>query len=234
MSRRAWLRSVFDGAGRIAVDALADGVAEMPVQRRPPGALVEPDFLDRCTRCGDCVSACQYGAISVFAESEGPLAGTPVMTPNSRPCHMCAGFPCAGVCETGALKLPLHRAGPWERSPYEQTSALHTWALNAAPASGTARRNRPFACPAGARSCRRKTALAAASVFPPARRRHQRSNSTRYDAAPRGPKRSKRALRRRAHSQSQWMPPSSNLVHPFMRTMRPLGSVSYSISSKCA
>src|SRR6266545_3876887 len=43
------------------------GPKESPVKvrtdwLRPPGAVAEELFLDRCTRCGDCLPACPYGS----------------------------------------------------------------------------------------------------------------------------------------------------------------------------
>ena len=83
---------------------------ELPARRRPPGAVSEALFLARCTACGDCVKACPKNAIHVLADWVEPGAGTPVMVPESRPCHMCEGFPCAVACPEGALAKP---EGAW-------------------------------------------------------------------------------------------------------------------------
>lgn len=68
---------------------------------RPPGAVVEALFLERCTRCSDCAKACPYGAIS-FDQRDG----APVIFPDQTPCHLCDDFPCIAACETDAL-LPV-------------------------------------------------------------------------------------------------------------------------------
>lgn len=79
----------------------------LPTRRRPPGALRdEHEFLARCTACGDCVVACPKNAVHTLAAHVRPGAGTPVMVPDARACHMCEGFPCAGACTTGALHVP--------------------------------------------------------------------------------------------------------------------------------
>src|SRR2546422_4692802 len=49
------------------------GPKESPVKvrtdwLRPPGAVDETLFLDRCTRCGDCLPACPYGSIKKRSE----------------------------------------------------------------------------------------------------------------------------------------------------------------------
>src|SRR5437868_5956617 len=39
----------------------------LEVWLRPPGALAEPQFLDTCSRCGNCVSACPAHCIQIDA-----------------------------------------------------------------------------------------------------------------------------------------------------------------------
>ncbi len=68
---------------------------------RPPGAIEEGIFLERCTRCGDCAKACPYGSIEFDRQN-----GTPVVFPDHIPCYLCEDFPCITACSTDAL-LPL-------------------------------------------------------------------------------------------------------------------------------
>lgn len=77
-----------------------------PVRRRPPGAVREEHFLQLCIACGDCAEACPHDAVHTLADWVEHGARTPVMQPDSRPCHMCAGFPCAAACQEGALRVP--------------------------------------------------------------------------------------------------------------------------------
>ena len=65
---------------------------------RPPGAVEESDFLERCTKCGDCLEACPYDAIVHNSQDD-----TPVIFPESSPCRLCEDFPCIRACETDAL-----------------------------------------------------------------------------------------------------------------------------------
>ncbi len=65
---------------------------------RPPGAVAEALFLERCTRCGDCIKACPYGSIKPDRHT-----GLPVLFPDEVPCHLCDDFPCIAACETDAL-----------------------------------------------------------------------------------------------------------------------------------
>ena len=113
LARREWLQSLLPTAR----DALIRGVAAsldraFPRRRRPPGAGPEASFLALCTRCGDCVKACPHAAIHTYVPGVAGLAGTPVLVPDTRPCHMCVGFPCAAACETGALEVPATETWP--------------------------------------------------------------------------------------------------------------------------
>ena len=65
---------------------------------RPPGAVTDPLFLERCTRCSDCAKACPHGAI-VFDKRDG----SPVIFPDLVACQLCEDLPCIAACETEAL-----------------------------------------------------------------------------------------------------------------------------------
>lgn len=65
---------------------------------RPPGAVEEGLFIERCTQCGDCIDACPHDAIEQLAVHE-----TPGIFPGETPCQLCDGFPCIQACETDAL-----------------------------------------------------------------------------------------------------------------------------------
>jgi ferredoxin-type protein NapG len=70
---------------------------------RPPGAVEEQLFLERCTKCNDCVTACPPGAIVAH-----PQDGTPVLFADQSPCLLCEDLPCIAACGTEAL-LPVER-----------------------------------------------------------------------------------------------------------------------------
>jgi ferredoxin-type protein NapG len=73
---------------------------------RPPGAVDEALFLERCTRCNDCAKACPHQSIQFDRRD-----GTPVIFPDQEPCHLCDDFPCIAACATEALLPVEHRAG---------------------------------------------------------------------------------------------------------------------------
>lgn len=76
-----------------------------PRRIRPPGALAEPEFLEKCTRCDDCVQACPAQCITHIPHGYQD-AGTPVIVPSTRACVLCTDLACSKVCEPGAL-VPL-------------------------------------------------------------------------------------------------------------------------------
>lgn len=72
---------------------------------RPPGAVEEPLFLERCTKCSDCITACPPGAIVAQAGD-----GTPVLFADQSPCLLCEDLPCIAACATDAL-MPVDHIG---------------------------------------------------------------------------------------------------------------------------
>ena len=71
---------------------------------RPPGAVKEQDFIEKCIRCGQCVQSCPTGFIQP-AFSEAGLEGlwTPVVNPKAGYC-LAECKTCTDVCPTKALK----------------------------------------------------------------------------------------------------------------------------------
>ena len=84
----------------------ADAVPEKPAPAmrtdwlRPPGAVGEATFLERCTKCSDCMKACPHESIVIHQD------GTPVIFPDQMPCYLCGDTPCIAACATEAL-LPI-------------------------------------------------------------------------------------------------------------------------------
>ena len=73
----------------------------VPLQKgwlRPPGAVSDQDFLERCTKCGDCIDACPHHSIQKLLNDE-----TPAIFPSEQPCQLCDDLPCISACEVDAL-----------------------------------------------------------------------------------------------------------------------------------
>jgi len=71
---------------------------------RPPWALVEERFTQRCTRCGDCLTACPAG---ILVKGRG---GFPQVDFSRGECLFCAD--CSDACTPAALTVIAGRA-PW-------------------------------------------------------------------------------------------------------------------------
>jgi ferredoxin-type protein NapG len=71
---------------------------------RPPGALPERQFLDTCSRCGECVRVCPAQCIKLDL-SGGNGAGAPYIDPSEMPCVLCSSLACMPACPSGALLL---------------------------------------------------------------------------------------------------------------------------------
>jgi len=70
---------------------------------RPPGALKEKDFIDRCIRCGNCMKVCITNGLQPVLLQSGLLGiWTPQLIPEIGYCeHQCTL--CGHVCPTGAI-----------------------------------------------------------------------------------------------------------------------------------
>jgi MauM/NapG family ferredoxin protein len=80
---------------------------------RPPGALAEAEFLERCVKCSLCQQACPTGAIqSAIGEAGVEGFWTPVVVPRRGWCEF-ACTRCGEVCPTGAIMrlTPARKTG---------------------------------------------------------------------------------------------------------------------------
>lgn len=107
-SRRKFILTMARAAGLAGMGALVwssilkESTANSLILR-PPGALVEEDFLKSCIKCGLCVSACPYDTLRLAAPGDLKPMGTPFFNARDIPCYMCTDIPCVPVCPTGAL-----------------------------------------------------------------------------------------------------------------------------------
>src|SRR5574338_593991 len=74
---------------------------------KTPRAGAEADFTARCSRCGDCLSACPTG---ILRKGEG---GFPVVDFSRGECTFCGD--CVNACMPGALHR-LDGQAPWSLS----------------------------------------------------------------------------------------------------------------------
>jgi len=71
---------------------------------RPPGALPEEKFLQKCVKCGECMKACPTNALQPALAEAGPEGiWTPILVPKIGYCEYYCSL-CTQVCPTGAIK----------------------------------------------------------------------------------------------------------------------------------
>lgn len=71
---------------------------------RPPGALIEKDFLDACLRCGECMKVCPtHGLQPAMFQSGFEGIFTPVLTPRIGACEEQCNL-CGQICPVGAIR----------------------------------------------------------------------------------------------------------------------------------
>lgn len=105
LQRRRVLTGVAAGAAILPLFRSATGLAVERHERlvRPPGALDETHFLDRCIRCGECMKVCPNNALHPTLLEAG-LEGiwTPVLVSRIGYCEPSCVL-CSQVCPTGAI-----------------------------------------------------------------------------------------------------------------------------------
>ncbi len=113
INRRNFLRSLTFGATAVGASLL--GI--IPVLKgwvrkmRPPGALVEDEFLASCIKCGQCVQVCPVEAIKLSDLTDGFGVGTPYIEARDQACDFsCDGLQCVLACPTGALTHDINYA----------------------------------------------------------------------------------------------------------------------------
>ncbi len=72
---------------------------------RPPGALPEKEFLERCQCSGKCVSVCPVSAIRIDNSRDPMKSGRPYIRPMEQACVLCDDLSCMKSCPSGALEL---------------------------------------------------------------------------------------------------------------------------------
>jgi ferredoxin-type protein NapG len=101
LTRRAFVGLVGNGIGVVALGGLIRFLEPNDFKfSRPPGAMVEEEFLSLCIRCDKCRKACPWDLISPVPLAKGIVnAGTPIVIGECRHCWLCIP-----VCPTRALR----------------------------------------------------------------------------------------------------------------------------------
>ncbi len=79
-------------------------LADLRDPLRPPGAVEENEFLQKCIRCRKCEEVCPFESIKSAHGEWGLKMGSPIIHPRDTPCYLCEDFPCIESCPTEALE----------------------------------------------------------------------------------------------------------------------------------
>ncbi|PLX79202.1 MAG: hypothetical protein C0614_08155, partial [Desulfuromonas sp.] len=105
LQRRGILTAM--GSGLLLAPAVRIGPVtreQNPYLLRPPGAVDESEFLQRCVRCAECMKVCIGRALHPALLEAGPIGlWTPLVVPRIGYCEYNCTL-CGQVCPTGAIK----------------------------------------------------------------------------------------------------------------------------------
>ena len=108
MPRRRWIFAGVAGVlaypfVRLSKAVNARGFDEKNI--RPPGSVAEPEFLERCIKCDQCINVCPTNVLQPSTLAQGGLEGlwTPVMDFSVGFCQYSCTL-CSEVCPTGAIQ----------------------------------------------------------------------------------------------------------------------------------
>jgi len=105
LSRRKVLLGTFLGALAVPFFRIHPGRTRASEKLiRPPGALPEDMFLQKCVKCGECMKVCPTNALQPAKWEAGPDGlWTPILVPEIGYCEYYCSL-CTQVCPTGAIE----------------------------------------------------------------------------------------------------------------------------------
>jgi polyferredoxin/ferredoxin len=108
VSRRGFMVAAFAGVASVPAIRLAGGLNQNwnSAVVRPPGALSEKEFLDRCLKCGQCMRICPTNVIQPALLEAGPEGiWTPILNfrAGTSGCQLNC-IACGNVCPTAAIR----------------------------------------------------------------------------------------------------------------------------------
>ena len=115
IKRRAVLTTMVGGLAAVPILRAETGLKKGsdPTLVRPPGSLIEEEFLSRCVRCGECMNVCPNNALQPTGMQAG-LEGiwSPILMPRIGYCEPTCVL-CSQVCPTGAIDELTEKEKAW-------------------------------------------------------------------------------------------------------------------------
>ncbi len=113
ISRRQFIKASAVAVGSVAAIGFGveyikkyDDSGDFQKILRPPGAILENDFIYACIKCGLCVQICPVQAIKLAGINQILSYGTPYINVRNQACDFsCDSLQCVETCPTAALNF---------------------------------------------------------------------------------------------------------------------------------
>jgi len=113
ISRRQFIKASAVAVGSVAAIGFgveyikkSDDSGDIQKILRPPGAILEEDFIYACIKCGLCVQICPVQAIKLAGINQILSYGTPYIDVRNQACDFsCDSLQCVETCPTAALNF---------------------------------------------------------------------------------------------------------------------------------
>lgn len=130
ISRRQFIKASAIAVGSVAAIGFGveyikkyDDSGDFQKILRPPGAILENDFIYACIKCGLCVQICPVHAIKLSGINQILSYGTPYIDVRNQACDFsCDSLQCVETCPTAALNfLQFKEVGEKAVEEYDKT-----------------------------------------------------------------------------------------------------------------